>query len=137
LRCFVEQRQRQLLDALEHGHQTAFDLAPERLLLAVLIGAFGQRRLVEDAEVLETLDRLRLGRDHGRAIVGHQGAWEGAFLDRLGQTVDEGLGGLVEIPLRRAAQSGAVIEGAEQMGGEPLAGRGEHAPRAGVKVKMP
>lgn len=47
------------------------------------------------------------------------------------------LGGLGEIPLQMAAQARAVIEGAEQMGRQPLAVGCEHTARAGVKIKVP
>ena len=36
-------------------------------------------------------------------------------IDSLTLTVNERLGGLVEIPLQMATQAGAVIEGAEQV----------------------
>ena len=50
----VEQREAEVGDAFEHGHQASFELAPEGLLLAVLIGRVRQGRVVDDAETGET-----------------------------------------------------------------------------------
>jgi hypothetical protein len=101
-RRVVEHLERQRLDALEHGQQAALDLGPEDLLLGILIGRVRQRGLVHDAEAREPLGDLRGGL--GAAVVGQQGSWQAARLQRLRQTVDEALGVLGQIPLGVTAQ---------------------------------
>ena len=88
-----------------------------------------------DAEALEAF--ARLGGEHGCAVVGEQGARQSALVEGLREAVDEGLGGLVEIPLQVAAEPGAVVEDAEQLGFLPLAAGGEHGARALVEVEVP
>jgi hypothetical protein len=61
----VEQGEAEIGDAFEHGHQASFELAPEGLLLAVLIGRVRQGRVVDHAEAGETA--ARLGGEHGLA----------------------------------------------------------------------
>ncbi len=78
----VEQLEGELLDALEHGHQSRFDLCPERFLLAVLVRTFRQGRVVHDGELFEALHGLR--GQHRRAVVTHESARQGALLNRLG-----------------------------------------------------
>ena len=114
LRRGVEQIEGEHGLAFEHGQEAAFDLAPEGLLLAVLLGGVRQRRVVDDAEALEAFDGL--GGEHGGAVVGEQRARQAALLERLREAVDEGLGGLVEVPLQVAAEPRAVVEDAEELG---------------------
>jgi hypothetical protein len=54
----VEKFERQLRRALEHPHETAFERAPKRLLLAVLIGAVRKRPLVHDSQAQETFGKF-------------------------------------------------------------------------------
>ena len=68
----VELGQGEVGDPFEHGQEAALDLVPPGLLLAVLIGGVGERQFVEDAQALKAL--AGLGGNHGRAVVGHQGA---------------------------------------------------------------
>ncbi|TFH49896.1 MAG: hypothetical protein E4H01_03355 [Lysobacterales bacterium] len=70
LRGLVKPRQRQLRAAVQHREQAAFNLAPEGFLLAVLIRAVGQGRLMHQAQPLKTLHGL--AGLHGAAVVGHQ-----------------------------------------------------------------
>ena len=60
-------RKRQVRHVLQHGDQPALDRAPERLLLGVLIGAVGQRGVVQDAQPGEPLGDL--GGRHCGAVV--------------------------------------------------------------------
>ncbi len=73
----VEQIERELGLALEHGQQAALDLPPERLLLSVLLGRVRQRRVMDDAEALEAFGGL--GGEHGGAVVGEQSAGQPRF----------------------------------------------------------
>src|ERR1019366_8285858 len=107
----VEQVERQRGLALEHGQETALDLAPERFLFSILFGRIGQRRMVDDAQALEPLDGL--GGEHRGAVVGQKSPREFALLKRLRQGVNENLGGLFEVPLQVAAEPRAVVENAE------------------------
>ena len=104
--------ERQLGDAVEHLHQPPLERPPERLLLAVLVGAVGERPLVDDSQAQQTFGDF-LGH-HRRAVVGQEGTWQAAFLDRLGEAVHQVLGGLREVPLDVAAQSRVVIEDAQR-----------------------
>ena len=63
---------RQLPDATEHRQQAALQIRPEAFLLAVLAGAVRQRQLVDDPPSQQSLRHL--AGDHGRAVVGQQGA---------------------------------------------------------------
>jgi hypothetical protein len=58
-------------------------------------------------------------------------------LKGLRQAVDEGLGGLAEVPLQVAAESRAVVENAEQLRLLPLPRGGQDGARALVKVQVP
>ena len=69
---FVEKRERQLGDALEHRHEPTLERSPERLLLAVLVGAVGKRPLVDDSQAQEPFGDF-LGH-HRRAVVGQERA---------------------------------------------------------------
>ena len=55
----VQEAQGEVRHVLQHGDQPALDRAPERLLLGVLIGAVGQRGMVQDAQTGEPLRDLR------------------------------------------------------------------------------
>ena len=116
---FVEQLERQLGDAVEHLHQPPLERSPERLLLAVLIGAVGERPLVDDSQAQETFGDF-LGH-HRRAVVGQERTRQTALLDRLGESVHQVLRGLREVPLDVAAQSRVVIEDAQRDRPQPLA----------------
>ena len=94
----VQEAQGQVRHVLQHGDQPALDRAPERLLLGVLIGAVGQRGVVQDAETGEPLGDLR-GRHRG-AVVAQRGARQAALLERLAEPVRDDLGGLGQIPLQ-------------------------------------
>jgi hypothetical protein len=48
----VGKGQAQVLDPAQKFHQTAFQLSPEDLLLAVLVGGIRQRRFVFDGQPL-------------------------------------------------------------------------------------
>ena len=77
----VEQREGQILDAFEHRQQPALELGPKDFLLGILVGRVRQRRAMEDAQAMQA--RERLGRRHGPTVVGHEGPWHGALLQRL------------------------------------------------------
>jgi hypothetical protein len=49
----VEQVERQLGLALEHGQEAPFDLSPERFLFSILLRRIRQRRVMDDAQALE------------------------------------------------------------------------------------
>ena len=132
----VEQIERELGLALEHGQEAPFDLSPERLLLSVLLGRIGQRRVVDDAEALEALGGL--GGEHGGAVVGEKRAGQAALVEGLREAVDERLGGLVEVPLQVAAEARAVVEDAEELGLLAIAPAvREDGARALVEVQVP
>ncbi len=90
---------------------------------------------MNDAEALEPLDGL--GSEHGRAVVGQERSRKTTFLERLRQCVNEGLGGLVEVPLQVATEAGAVVEDAEELRLLPLPRGSEDGARALVKVQVP
>jgi hypothetical protein len=50
---------------------------------------------------------------HGRAVVGHERPRQPAFLESLTQTMNQGLGGLIPVPLQMTHQAGAVVDHAE------------------------
>ena len=100
LRRLVQEGERQLALALEHGHQAPLDAAPEGLLLAVLLGAVRERGGMDNAEALEPLFHL-MGL-HRLAIVGEQRARHAALLKSLLQPVHERLGALLAVPLQVA-----------------------------------
>ena len=89
---------------------------------------------MNDAEAVQSL--LDLARGHGRAVVGHQRPRHPALHQRLAQPVDEGLGGLGQVPLQVAAQARVVVEEAEQDGRAPLAGGGQHPALAVMEVSV-
>ena len=109
----VQQRQGQLGLSLEHGQEAPLDLAPEGLLLAVLLGRLWKGGVVDDAQSLEALPRL--GRQHRGAVVRQQRPGQASLLDRLRQPVAERLCRLGEVPLQVAAQPGVVVEDPEQV----------------------
>lgn len=131
----VEQVEGEELLALEHGQEATLDLSPEGLLLAILLGRIRQRRMVRDAEPLEALGGL--GGEHGGAVVGEQCARQAALLERLAETVNQCLGGFLEVPLQVTAEPRAVIEDAEELRLLPDAAGGEDGARALVEVEMP
>ena len=64
----VEKIEAQLVDPLEHGDQPPFDMAPNALLLTVLIRRIGNGRLMQNAQRVQTI--LELFGHHGGAVVG-------------------------------------------------------------------
>jgi len=56
---------------------------------------------------------------HGGPVVRHERPGQLPLLDGLREAVDEGLGGLREVPLEVSGEPGAVVEDAEQVGGDP------------------
>ena len=120
----VEKVQRQLRQMVEHLHQPSFQGAPERFLFTVLIGAIRQGRLVHDAQPQQP--RGKFLRHHGRAVVGHQGAGQSAFLNGLRETMHEIFGGLGQIPLQVAAEPRVIVQDAQGQRPLPLATRRDH-----------
>lgn len=131
----VEELQREFRHTAEHLHQAAFPRGPEALLLAVLVGAVGECLLVNDPQPQQPLSHF-VG-DHRRAVVGQQRPRQPAFLDRLGEPVDEVLGRLRQIPLQVAAQARVVVEDAQSQRALPAAAGAEHLERAVVEIEMP
>ncbi len=117
--------ERQVGDVLEHGEEPPLDLGPEVLLLPVLVGAVGQRRLVGDAEPGEPLRDLR--RDHRRRRCR---SWPPAAARASGSpATSRGRGSRrsrARYHCRWQATSRAVVEDAEQERRHPLAARREH-----------
>ena len=74
---------------------------------------------------------------HGRAVIGQESTRQTAFLDRLGESVHEVLGGLREVPLDVAAESRVVVEDAQRDRAQPLAAGSEHLERTVVEIEMP
>ena len=131
----IEEIEREVGLAFEHGKEASLDLSPERLLLAVLLGRVRERHVMHDAETLEALGGL--GGLHRGAVAGEESPGQSTFLERLRQRVHEGLGGLVEIPLSVAAEARAIVEHAEQLRGALGAGGVEDGARAVVEVEVP
>jgi len=131
----VEHGEREVRHVLQHGDQPAFDRAPERLLLGVLIGAVRQRGLVQDAEPSQTFGDLR--RRHRSAVVAQRGARQAALLERLRQPMRDVLGGLRQVPLQVTGQPRAIVENAEQDRRAPLAARGEDLARSIMAIPVP
>src|SRR5215831_6089576 len=80
LRRLVQGTEREIWPVIEHRHQPALDGAPERFLLAILVGRIGQRCLMQDPEPRQTL--ADLGRDHGTSIIRAPRVRENAHPDR-------------------------------------------------------
>jgi len=108
--CRVEQIEGQLADPLEHGDQPAFNIAPQALLLAVLIRRKRNYRLVQNAECVQAVFEL-LGH-HGGAIVGQQGSRQAAAHQGLTEAMHQAPRRLVQEPLSVADQPRAVVEDA-------------------------
>ncbi len=135
LRGGVEQLEREHRLALEHGHEPAFDLGPKHLLLGVLLGRLRQGEMLQDPETLEALGGL--GGRHRRAVVAQHGARQTALLKRLGQTVDQGPGVFLQIPLQVAAQPRVVVEDPAQLRHAQFPGCGRHFAPARMKIEVP
>ena len=73
LRCQIERIDAEVGFAFKQRHQAAFDAAPERLLLGILIRRIRQRGLMQYAQFGKAGGRLT--GQHGRAVIGHQGTW--------------------------------------------------------------
>lgn len=81
---------------------------------------------------------LDLGGGHGAASVGHEPGWQPALLEGLAETVREGLGFLVEVPLDVAAKPRVIVHHAEAHRIFPAAVAEQHrCPLAGVVVGVP
>ena len=100
-----------------------------------MVGAVGQRGLVQDAEPRESFGDL--GCRHSSAVVAQRRARQAAFLERLRQAMRDGLGTLGQIPLKMTGEPRAIIQHAEQDRDLPLAARGEHLPGAVVTIPVP
>jgi len=74
---------------------------------------------------------------HGRTVVGHQRAWQTALHKGLAQGMNQTLCALIKIPLQVAHQARAVIDHAQQHGGDPQAFAGEDLARAVMEIKVP
>src|ERR1700687_1199773 len=135
LRRLVEPAQGEIVDALEHGHQSALDRSPENLLLTVLIGRIRQRRLMKNAEPGETF--ADLGRRHCAAVVADGSARQAALLHRLRQAVRDVRSTLRQIPLQMAGQPRVIIEHAEEDRRAPFAAWRQHLARTVVAIPMP
>jgi hypothetical protein len=83
----VEQLERELCLALEHGHESAFDDGPERFLFAVLLGTLRQGGVLQDRQPLEPLTCL--GGEHRGAVVAEHGARKPSFLEGLTQAMHQ------------------------------------------------
>lgn len=119
----------------KHGHQAPLEPAPKGLLLAIPVRAVGKRRLVHDAQAKQPLPSL-MG-EHGRSIIGQERSRQPPLVEGLGQSVDEVLSRLGEVPLNVAAEARAVIEDTEHPGRVPDAIGIHHAFRALMEIKMP
>ena len=75
------------------GQQSALHLAPQRLELAVGVGAIRKRRLMQNAETAKSSNDL--GRGHGRAFITHKAAGQTAPLKGLRETMRDNLRPLV------------------------------------------
>ncbi len=131
----VEQLEGELGLTLKHGHQSPFQLAPEGLLFTVLLRALRQRRVLGDAQTLESLTGL--GGKHGRAVVAEHAPRQAALLKRLTEPVHQGLRRFLQVPLQVAAQPRVVIEDPERDGLLPLPARQGDAALRLVKVEVP
>jgi hypothetical protein len=131
----VEQLESEHRLAFEHGHEAALDLSPEDFLFAVLLGRLGEGREVLDGEALEPF--LRLGSEHGRAVVAEEPARQASLLEALAQAVDEALSVFGEVPLRVAADTGAVVEQPEQHRVLPLSTLRQHLALGLVEIAVP
>ena len=90
---------------------------------------------MDDSQAQETFGDF-LGH-HRRAVIGQESTRQAPFLDRLGESVHQVLGGLREVPLDVAAQSRVVIEDAQRDRAQPLAAGSEHLERSVVEIEMP
>jgi hypothetical protein len=92
--------------------------------------------VLQNRQALQAL--LRLGCQHGGAVVAEHGAWQPPFLKCLAQAVDERLGVLLsQVPLSVAAQPRVIVEDAEQHGPFPLACGQEQAALGFMEVEVP
>ena len=110
----------------------------EGLLLSVLLGGIRQRRVVGDAEALPRPSPVSARPSMAAPLSVSRARAAGPRLWKsLREAVDEGLGGLVEIPLQVAAEPGGGRRGRRAAGVLPLAAGGEHGARALVEVEVP
>src|ERR1700688_1038273 len=77
LRRLIERGQGQVWHMLKHGHQAAFDRAPEGLGFSVLVRTISKCCLVQDAEACEPL--CDLGGGHRCAVVAQRRARQAAL----------------------------------------------------------
>ena len=136
LRGAVEELERELGLALEHGHEAPLDLGPEDLLFPILLGGCRQGDVLDDGEALEAL--LGFCGGHRRPSVAEDGARQSALLESLAEAVDERLGVLLyEVPLGVAAEARAIVEDAEQEWFSQLAARQRDRALRLVEVEVP
>jgi hypothetical protein len=132
----IEQLESELELAFEHRHEAALDLCPEDLLFSILLGACGQRRVLDDGEAFEAL--ASFGGDHRGAVVAEQGARKPSFLEGLAEAVNERLGVLfTEVPLRMATEARMVVEDSEQERLLTLTARQDDRAVGLVEVEVP
>ena len=74
---------------------------------------------------------------HGGSVVGHQSTRQAALHESLAQGMDQALRRLIQIPLQVAHQAGAVVDHAQDHGGDPLPQTGQNFTRAMVEVQVP
>ena len=98
----VEQVEREHGLALEHGQEAPLDLPPEGLLLSVLLGEYGS--VVWWATPRRSRPSPVSAASMAAPLSVKGGARQSALVEGLREAVDEGLGGLVEIPLQVAAE---------------------------------
>jgi hypothetical protein len=90
---------------------------------------------VQDAQVPEP--PLGLRGAHGGPVVRHERPRQLPLLEGLREPVDEGLGGLREVPLEVGDEPGAIIEDAQEVGRDPRPLGGQHLPAPRMVVGVP
>jgi hypothetical protein len=100
-----------------------------------LLGRLGEGGEVLDGEALEPL--LRLGSEHGRAIVTQEAARQASLLEALAQAVNEALGVFGEVPLSVTTDARAIVEHPEQHRVLPLATLRQHLALGLMEIAVP
>lgn len=80
---------------------------------------------------------LGLGGEHGRTVVGHEGARQSPLLEALAQPVAEFFGAFAQIPLGMAAEPAVIVQAAKEQRVGPLAVVQEDPQRAVMKIQVP
>jgi hypothetical protein len=75
--------------------------------------------------------------EHGRTVVGHQGPRQAALHDRLGESVNQTLGGLAEVELQVATQPRVIVEDGERHRALPFSGFLQQSDLGQMKVQVP